>query len=77
MCLGEVGRVVGLLDERSAIVECNGRDVVAALDVVLAEGSVVAPGDVVIVSMGFVLSVADESEIAAGTDPFDRQEVPQ
>jgi hypothetical protein len=33
------------------------------LDVVLAEGEAVAPGDVVVVSMGMVLAVTDESEL--------------
>jgi hydrogenase maturation factor len=64
MCLGEVGRVVGLLDARRAVVEISGRKVTALLDVVVAEGVAVAPGDVVIVSMGMVLAVADESELA-------------
>jgi hydrogenase maturation factor len=71
MCLGEVGRVVGLLDERTAVVECAGREVTAALDVLLAEGGAVVPGDVVMVSMGFVLAVSDESMAAA--EPFDRE----
>lgn len=73
MCLGEVGRVVGLLDERRAIVQFPGRQVTALLDVVLAEGGVVAPGDVVVVSMGLVLAVTDESELAG--DPFEREGV--
>ncbi|HSL74976.1 MAG TPA: HypC/HybG/HupF family hydrogenase formation chaperone [Ilumatobacteraceae bacterium] len=75
MCLGEVGRVIRLLDERTAVVECTGREVTAALDVVLAEGGVVGAGDVVIVSMGFVLAITDESELAAGAGPSDREEV--
>jgi hydrogenase maturation factor len=74
VCLGEVGRVVGLLDERTAVVECAGREVTAALDVVLAEGGEVGVGDVVVVSMGFVLAITDESEWAAGVAPFDREE---
>jgi hydrogenase maturation factor len=63
MCLGEVGRVVRLLDARRAVVEISGREVTAVLDVVLVEGGAVVPGDVVIVSMGMVLAVADESEL--------------
>ena len=73
MCLGEVGRVVRLLDERRAVVECSGREVTAVLDVVLAEGGVVVPGDVVVVSMGLVLAVTDESELGSGA--FDREGV--
>jgi hydrogenase maturation factor len=72
MCLGEVGRVVGRLDARRAVVEISGREVTAVLDVVLAGGGAVAPGDVVIVSMGMVLAVADESELA-GTRPIGRE----
>lgn len=49
MCLGEVGRVLRLVDERRAVVESSGRETIAVLDVVLAEGVVVAPGDVVVV----------------------------
>ena len=75
MCLGEVGRVVRLLDERTAVVECAGRELTAALDVVIAEGGAVVVGDVVIVSMGFVLAITDESELAAGAGPSDREEV--
>lgn len=63
MCLGEVGRVVRLLDERRAVVRLSGREVTAVLDVVLAEGGAVVPGDVVVVSMGLVLAVTDESEL--------------
>lgn len=73
MCLGEVGRVVRLLDERSAVVECSGREVTAVLDVVIAEGGAVVPGDIVVVSMGMVLAVTDESELVG--NPFDREGV--
>jgi hydrogenase maturation factor len=73
MCLGEVGRVLGLLDERRAVVELSGREITAVLDVVLAEGGRVLPGDVVVVSMGMVLAVTDESELVGGA--FDREGV--
>ena len=73
MCLGEASRVVRLLDERRAVVELSGREVIALLDVVLAEGGGVVPGDVVVVSMGMVLAVTDESELAGS--PFDREGV--
>ena len=73
MCLGEIGRVVRLLDERRAVVECAGREVTALLDVVVADGGAVVPGDVVVVSMGLVLGVVDESESAAGADVSDRE----
>jgi len=59
VCLGDVGRVVRLLDERRAVVEVSGRDVIAVLDVVLAEGREIVAGDVVVVSMGLVLRVTD------------------
>jgi hydrogenase maturation factor len=73
MCLGEVGRVLRLLDERRAVVESSGRVTVAVLDVVLAEGGEVVPGDVVVVSMGMVLAVTDESELVS--DGSDREGV--
>ena len=73
MCLGEVGRVVRWVDERQAVVQLSGREATALLDVVLAEGGVVAPGDVVVVSMGLVLAVTDESELAG--NPFEREGV--
>ena len=75
MCLGEVGRVVRLLDERTAVVECAGRELTAALDVVLADGGAVDIGDVVVVSMGFVLASTDESDLAARGGLSDREEV--
>jgi hydrogenase maturation factor len=73
MCLGEVGRILRQLDERRAVVEFSGREITAVLDVVLAEGGQVVPGDVVVVSMGMVLAVTDESELVDGT--FDREGV--
>jgi hydrogenase maturation factor len=73
MCLGEMGRVVRLLDERTAVVECAGREITALLDVVLAEGGTVRPGDVVVVSMGLVLAIVDETELADGADMSDRE----
>ncbi len=74
MCLGEVGRVLGLLDERRAVVEFAGREVTASLDVVLAEGAAVRPGDVVIVSMGFVLAITDDSELGDAVHPFEQED---
>jgi hydrogenase maturation factor len=73
MCLGEMGRVVRLLDERTAVVECTGREITALLDVVLAEGGAVRTGDVVVVSMGLVLAIVDETELADGVDMSDRE----
>lgn len=75
MCLGEVGRVVELLDDRTAVVEVADHRVTAALDVLLAENGVVVPGDVVMVSMGFVLAVTDESELVRRAGPFAREGV--
>lgn len=75
MCLGEVGRVVRLLDERTAVVECAGREITAALDVVLAEGGSVELRDVVVVSMGFVLAIVDESALVPPAGLPDREEV--
>ena len=72
MCLGEVGRVRRLLDERRAVVELPGRDVTALLDVVLADGGAVVAGDVVVVSMGLVLAVTDDAELVG--DPSEREE---
>ena len=72
MCLGEMGRVRRLLDERRALVELPGRDVTALLDVVLADGGAVVAGDVVVVSMGLVLAVTDDAELVG--DPSEREE---
>ena len=72
MCLGEVGRVRRLLDERRAVVALPGRDVTALLDVVLADGGAVVAGDVVVVSMGLVLAVTDDAELVG--DPSEREE---
>ena len=72
MCLGEVGRVRRLLDERRAVVEVPGRHVTALLDVVLADGGAVVAGDVVVVSMGLVRAVTDDAELVG--DPSEREE---
>jgi hypothetical protein len=61
-----------LLDERHAVVGLSGREVIAVLDVVLAEGRAVVPGDAVVVSMGMVLAVTDESDLV-GTSPIGRE----
>ena len=77
MCLGEAGRVVELLDQRRAVVRFGDRETsrtaTALLDVVVAEGGAVEPGDVVIVSMGLVLAVADESELRDAGVRADRE----
>lgn len=65
MCLGEYATVVELLDTPRAVVRfADGvtRDI--SLAVLLAEGTPVAPGDTVAVSIGMALHVVREEEVA-------------
>lgn len=65
MCLGEYATVVELLDTPRAVVRfADGVTSDISLAVLLAEGTPVAPGDTVAVSIGMALHVVREEEVA-------------
>lgn len=61
MCLGEVARVESVDDQTAQVLTTTGLRQ-ASLVVLSAEGHVAAPGDWIVVSMGFALDVVGESE---------------
>jgi hydrogenase maturation factor len=63
VCLGECGVVVAVPDPGHALVRLGAGDRRVSLAVLVADGIVVAPGDVVMVAMGLALRVVD------GDDP--------
>ncbi len=63
MCLGRFGTIAEVLDDGRAIVVVDsgaGDTTVVSLAVLIAEGTAVEPGDVVVVSMGMALRVVDD-----------------
>lgn len=63
MCLGKYGTITEVIDVGRAIVTydgAGGRSEVS-LAVLVAEGTTVEPGDVVVVSMGMALRMLDEA----------------
>jgi hydrogenase maturation factor len=63
MCLGKYGTITEVIDVGRAIVRYDGAGGRAevSLAVLVAEGTTVEPGDVVMVSMGMALRVLDEA----------------
>lgn len=66
MCLGEYGTVVEILDPARAVVRFrDGGTQQVSLAVLAAEGTAVAAGDTVAVSIGMALHlVGDDEEVA-------------
>ena len=77
MCLGDLARVVELVDGDRAIVEVAGVRSTVSLAVARAEGTSVEPGDLVVVSMGLVVAVTDDASEAEAMALLDRREVPR
>ena len=61
MCLGEVARVESVDDQTAQVLTAAGVRQ-ASLVVLSGEGHVAAPGDWIVVSMGFALDVVGASE---------------
>lgn len=78
MCLGDLARVVTVDGDR-AIVRIGGIRSTVSLAVPRAEGTSVAPGDLVVVSMGLVVAITDDATEAASRAEavalLDRREV--
>jgi hydrogenase expression/formation protein HypC len=65
MCLGVPGEVVEVLDDRPDIATVDVSGVRRAINIGLLEGQGVAPGDWVLVHLGFALSKIDQDEATA------------
>jgi hydrogenase maturation factor len=77
MCLGDLARVVELVDGGRAIVEVAGVRSTVSLAVPRAEGTPLEPRDQVVVSMGLVVAVTDDASEAEAIALLDQREVPR
>ncbi len=68
MCLGIPGEVVELLPDRPDLAKVDVSGVKRAVNVGLLEGETLAPGDWVLIHVGFALSKIDEDEAKAALD---------
>jgi hydrogenase expression/formation protein HypC len=66
MCLGIPGRIVEMVDTPRGVVKADVNGVRRNISVALlqAEGSEPAPGDWVLIHVGFAMSIIDEYEAA-------------
>ena len=62
MCLGIPGEVVELLPDRPDLAKVDVSGVKRAVNVGLLEGEALAPGDWVLIHVGFAISKIDEGE---------------
>jgi len=67
MCLAIPGQIVEIVDEASRLAQVEVAGVRRTINVALIEsdGGPVAPGDWVLIHVGFAISVIDEAEAAA------------
>jgi hydrogenase maturation factor len=61
MCLGEVARVESIDDQTAQVLTATGLRQ-ASLVVLSGQGQVAAPGEWIVLSMGFALDIVGESE---------------
>jgi hydrogenase expression/formation protein HypC len=68
MCLGIPGEIVELLDDRPDLAKVDVSGVKRAINIGLLEDEQLAPGDWVLIHVGFALSKIDEEEAKAALD---------
>jgi hydrogenase expression/formation protein HypC len=68
MCLGIPGEIVELLDDRPDLAKVDVSGVRRAINIGLLEDEQLAPGDWVLIHVGFALSKIDEQEAKAALD---------
>jgi hydrogenase expression/formation protein HypC len=68
VCLGIPGEVVEILDDRAELAKVDVSGVRRAINIGLLEDEKVAPGDWVLIHVGFALSKIDEQEAKAALD---------
>jgi hydrogenase expression/formation protein HypC len=65
MCLGIPGEIVEILDDRTDLAKVDVSGVRRAINIGLLENETLAPGDWVLIHVGFALSKIDEDEAKA------------
>jgi hydrogenase expression/formation protein HypC len=68
MCLGIPGEIVELMDDRPDLAKVDVSGVRRAINIGLLEDEKLAPGDWVLIHVGFALSKIDEEEAKAALD---------
>lgn len=68
MCLGIPGEIVEILTDRPDLAMVDVSGVQRAVNVGLLEGEPLAPGDWILIHVGFALSKIDEVEAKAALD---------
>ncbi|GHE26756.1 hydrogenase assembly protein HupF [Streptosporangium violaceochromogenes] len=68
MCLGIPGEIVEILADRPDLAMVDVSGVQRAINVGLLEGEPLAPGDWILIHVGFALSKIDEVEAKAALD---------
>jgi hydrogenase expression/formation protein HypC len=68
MCLGIPGEIVELYDDRADLAKVDVSGVRRAINIGLLENEPLAPGDWVLIHVGFALSKIDEAEAKAALD---------
>nr|WP_214412131.1 HypC/HybG/HupF family hydrogenase formation chaperone [Sphaerisporangium fuscum] len=68
MCLGIPGEIVEILQDRPDLAKVDVSGVRRAVNIGLLEGEELAPGDWILIHVGFALSKIDEVEARAALD---------
>ena len=68
MCLGIPGEIVEVLSDRPDLAKVDVSGVRRAINIGLLEGEDIAPGDWILIHVGFALSKIDEAEAKSALD---------
>lgn len=68
MCLGIPGEIIEVLPDRPDLARVDVSGVRRAINIGLLEGEDIAPGDWILIHVGFALSKIDEQEAAAALE---------
>ena len=68
MCLGIPGEIVEIMPDRPDLAQVDVSGVKRAINIGLLDPGEVAPGDWILIHVGFALSKIDESEARAAMD---------
>jgi hydrogenase expression/formation protein HypC len=68
MCLGIPGEIVEILDDRPDLAKVDVSGVRRAINIGLLENEQLAPGDWILIHVGFALSKIDEAEAKAALE---------
>ncbi|MCW2876519.1 MAG: hydrogenase assembly chaperone HypC/HupF [Sphaerisporangium sp.] len=68
MCLGIPGEIVEILSDHPDLAKVDVSGVRRAINIGLLEGEALAPGDWILIHVGFALSKIDEAEARSALD---------